>query len=140
MYKELNFLRNHLAYLLLRQAWQSINRRIFSIVIVTIVHDLWFTLLHWFELAEKKDIFYKPGDPILHICGASPAAHAYADRIIDQHLLGWITNVESRFRTDVMSQAFAFLDVISITWGYVFGPPGPSRGMPPHPIGNQGYY
>ena len=46
MYKALSLLRTHLESPLLRQAWLSINRRTFAVVIVTTVHNLWLLLLH----------------------------------------------------------------------------------------------
>ena len=83
MYKAFSLLRNHLASPLLIQAWLSINRCTFAVVIVTTVHNLWILLLHWHEAAEQQPVFFMPGGVVHQNTGAGPYTPDYPLRSFD---------------------------------------------------------
>ena len=48
---------------------------------------------------------------------------------VSQHVIDWLAQVNGRFQPDIMGQATAFMDVISLTWSYIFGPTGSVNGL-----------
>ena len=96
MYRALNHLRLGLEDRNLDNAWRSVNRRAFSIVIVQLVHDLWITLHHWEEGAMKMPMFYMANGSLLQIEGAAPFTSRHIDGI-DASLLSWVKKMAYRF-------------------------------------------
>ena len=52
MYHDLDLFRHHLESPTLANAWVSVNRRMFSVVILELVHSLWLILLEWDETEQ----------------------------------------------------------------------------------------
>ena len=72
MYKALLWIHELMESQLLTQAWPSIDKQEFSMVIRESTHSLWVDLLHWHDAAEEVSLLYKSAVYALRMHGASP--------------------------------------------------------------------
>jgi len=131
MFRALDHLRRRLEDRILGSAWPSIDKRVFSIVIVQLVHDLWITLHHWEENAVKVALFYRDNGSILQIDGAAPFNDRHPTGI-DASLYAWVNRVARRFPNQHLEITNAFRDTISQDWDHIFARL-PSRDGPNDP-------
>ena len=137
MYRALNLLRNHLESPSLAHAWVSVNRRTFSVVILELVHSLWLILFQWEEMAQKCDVFYRPGQHVLKIRGAAPFHGNDPASSLDACLASWVARMDRRFPTGQLSQANQFNDLVPLDWERIFeGGADPSTATPYAPSPN----
>ena len=130
MFRALTFLRNKLSNPTLHHAWQSMDKRSFSMVIVQSVQDLWISLLHWEEAAAQMPLYYQQDLSVVTVGGAAPFPSSSPTASIDVALARWCQALERRFPLGHMAQANSFPDVIPRDWEHIFLQAGiPEAGM-----------
>jgi len=86
MYRAFTIFCLHLESSRLAQAWPSINRRSFSVVIIQKVQKLCINLLHWEEGAINIPLFYNQGQQRLRVTGVAPFHNYHSGKSIDSTL------------------------------------------------------
>ena len=122
-YRALAYLNDQLGSPQLLQAWSTVDRRSFSVVICDLAHDLWLILLNWFEGSDKLPLYYASGTRILRITGGSPGNHLVPAACIDTALQEWLAKVDERFPQKMMATTNAFCDKVPSSWTHLFLPP-----------------
>ena len=120
MFRALTFLRDKLSNPTLHHAWQSMDKRSFSMVIVQSVQDLWIALLHWEEAAAQMPLYYQQDSSVVTVGGAAPFPSSSPTASIDVALAQWCATLELRFPPGQMAQANSFTDVIPRDWEHIF--------------------
>ena len=135
LYRGLDLLRARLESASLAQAWATIPKRPFAVVILDMVHTLWNTLNHWAEHTQMADLFYMPDGQVLKVRGGAPNHVSVPGSSIDVALSEWVRLMEARFPHGPMQQTNAFSDIIPLEWEHIFDtPPGPPPAMLPPTI------
>ena len=108
MYRALAFIRNRLDNRHFISAWKTIAKRLFSIVLINLIHEVWNILYAWEEGATKVPIYYLAHTARIATTGAAPFSDFSRAESIDVSLSSWVVRVMRHFPSDHLEQANAF--------------------------------